>query len=179
MGENNAFSTGESHEALYRELFTPLFRYFLFRTKDEDTAADLTQSTFLKFLLQENRPKERLHATRLLYTIARTLLIDHYRTNARRPQESLDAENIDPASVEPNAEDAYRLAEDIAYVKELLRDLSESEEEIVTLRVIAEMEYGDIAEMTKNSEENTRQIYSRALRKLRHKVSETPHTLKQ
>lgn len=179
MGDNNAFTTGESHEALYRELFTPLFRYFVFRTKDIDTAEDLTQSTFLKFLLQKNRPSENLHATRLLYTIARTLLIDHYRRDARRPVDSLEASSIDPASDEHSVEVTYSITEDIAYAKELLQELTDTEEEIVTLRIIAEMEYADIAETTGNTEENTRQIYSRALKKLRHRASETPHSQKQ
>ena len=179
MGDNNAFTTGESHEALYRELFTPLFRYFVFRTKDNAEAEDLTQSTFLKFLLQENRPAEKLHATRLLYTIARTLLIDHYRRDARRPVESLEASSIDPASGEHSVEVAYSITEDIAYAKELLQELTDTEEEIVTLRIIAEMEYADIAETTGNTEENTRQIYSRALKKLRHRASETPYSPKQ
>jgi RNA polymerase sigma-70 factor (ECF subfamily) len=176
MGDNNAFTAGESHEALYRELFTPLFRYFVFRTKDKDVAEDLTQSTFLKFLLQDNRPEEKLHATRLLYTIARTLLIDHYRANARRPVDSLETSNIDPASSEQSAEAAYSISEDIAYAKELLRELTDTEEEIVILRIIAEMEYADIAQMTGNSEDNTRQIYSRALRKLRQRAEESPHS---
>ena len=168
MEDTNAFTTGESHEALYRELFTPLFRYFLFRTKDTEMAEDLTQSTFLKFLLQETRPAERLHATRLLYTIARTMLIDHYLANARKPVESLEAANIDPQSGEESAETLYAVSEDIEYAKELLKELTDAEEEIVTLRIIAEMEYADIASTTGTTEANARQIYSRALKKLRH-----------
>lgn len=172
MIENNAFSTPESHEALYTELFTPLFRYFVFRTKDKETAEDLTQATFLKFLLQDNRPAETVHATRLLYTIARTLLIDHYRSNARKPHESLEAQTLDPSSEEPTAETLYSFQEDIAYAKSLLADLSDIEEEIVSLRILAEMEYEDIAKTTDNSETNVRQIYSRALKKLRTRVDE-------
>ena len=167
MADTNAFTTDESREALYRELFTPLFRYFVFRTKDKETAEDLTQSTFLKFLLQENLPTERLHAIRLLYAIARTILIDHYRSNARKPRESLEAKNIDPMSDEQTAEAAYSDNEDAAYAKSLLADLSDTEEEIVSLRILTEMEYADIALTTNNSEVNVRQIYSRALKKLR------------
>lgn len=172
MADSNAFSTPESHEAIYRELFTPLFRYFVFRTKDKETAEDLTQATFLKFLLQENRPIETLHATRLLYTIARTLLIDHYRAYARKSYASLEAHTIDPPSEDASAEDVYSIHEDIAYAKSLLADLSDTEEEIVSLRILAEMEYRDIAETTGHSEVNVRQIYSRALKKLRAKVDE-------
>jgi len=173
MGEHNAFTTGESNEALYRELFTPLFRYFVFRTKNKETAEDLTQSTFLKFLLQENYPTEKLHATRLLYTIARTMLIDHYRAHARNPHVSLEAKNIEPPSEERTAEAAFSDNEDIAYAKSLLADLSDTEEEIVSLRILAEMEYADIALTTKTSEVNARQIYSRALKKLRIRADET------
>lgn len=173
MEDTNAFTTDESHEALYTELFTPLFRYFVFRTRDKDVAEDLTQSTFLKFLLQERRPEERLHATRLLYTIARTTLIDYYRAKARKPLESLEASNIDPASGEESAEIAYSMREDIAYAKELLSELSDTEEEIVTLRIIAEMEYADISRITGHTEANIRQIYSRAIKKLR-RNAQTP-----
>ncbi len=96
------------------------------------------------------------------------MLIDHYRANARKPVESLEAANIDPASDEQSIEELYGVNEDIAYAKELLRDLSDMEEEIVTLRIITEMEYTDIATTIGTTEVNARQIYSRALKKLRH-----------
>jgi|GEM_PF-895338 len=167
MEEDNAFSADSSHETLYRELFTPLFRYFVFRTKDKEVAEDLTQSTFLKFLLQEDRPHEKQHIKGLLYTIARTLLIDYYRASARRPHVSLEANLIDPADEEQSAEATYSTKEDIAYVKELLAELSDTEEEIISLRIMADMEYRTIAEITGYSEANVRQLYSRALKKLR------------
>ncbi len=164
---------GETDE-LYNELFTPLFRYVYLRTKSYDLASDLTQSAFLKFLLQENRPTTKEHSQRLLFTIARTLLIDHWRVSGKRAEESIEGTNFDTESDMPSPERNFEISENEILVKKILSELKETEEEVVILRLTSDMSYEDIAESLSISSSNARQIYRRALQKVK-KLLEEKH----
>lgn len=157
----------ESYDSLYREFFTPLFRYFFFRTKNNETSKDLTQSVFLKFLNQGYKEREREYNTRLLFTIARTSLIDFYRKSSRKMEESLDAKENEFPSEEPDPEIVFESKEKVLLVQEVLKTLSPAEEEIVILRMTTDMSYKEMAKVLKLKEDNIRQIYSRALKKMK------------
>lgn len=163
-----------NHEELYTEFFTPLFRYFLFRTKDSELSSDLTQSTFLKFLVQNNKPSTKDHSVKLLFTIARTTLIDYWRVDSKRKHESIEAEEIEPVSTLPTPERDYEIQEGEVLLRELLDYLSETEREIVTLRLTSDMSYDDISQISGISSANARQLYSRALRKVQTVLQEDP-----
>lgn len=160
-------SASESHDELYRELFTPLFRYFMFRTRDYNLATDLVQTVFLKFLQSDYRERQTEHNTRSLFTIARNTLIDHWRVNGRRVEISLEESGIESVSEIPTPLEEFRTSEDVLTVQEALSTLSDLEQDIVMLRIATELDYKDIAELVDESSENTRQIYSRALKKLK------------
>jgi RNA polymerase sigma-70 factor (ECF subfamily) len=160
-------SASESYEELYRELFTPLFRYFIFRTRDYNLATDLVQTVFLKFLQSDYREREHEHNTRSLFTIARNTLIDHFRVNAKKPHISLENSGIEVVSSSPTPFEEFRASEDTLAVREAIATLSDIEQDIILLRIATELDHHDIAELVNESVENTRQIYSRALKKLK------------
>ncbi len=160
-------SASESHDELYRELFTPLFRYFMFRTRDYNLATDLVQTVFLKFLQSDYRKRQMEHNTRSLFTIARNTLIDHWRVNGRRVEISLEESGVEAVSEIPTPLEEFRTSEDVLVVEEALATLSDTEQDIVMLRIATELDYKDIAELVGESPDNTRQIYSRALKKLK------------
>ena len=154
------------YDALYRELFTPLFRYLLFRTKNYDIANDLTQTTFLKFLKQKDKPENKEYAIRQIYTIAKNTLIDYWRVeNKKRYESDVEMENIKDESL--NQEERAIINEDIKFVKEMLADMDEQEQEIITMRLTLDMDYKNIAEKLGIQIENARKIYSRALQKIK------------
>jgi RNA polymerase sigma-70 factor (ECF subfamily) len=159
-------------DELYNELFTPLFKYVYFRVKDYDLATDLTQSSFLKFLTQEKKPVTKDHSLRLLFTISRNLLIDHWRTEGRHKTESIEGTNFEVPSNEPNPEKVFENNEDVKLIKKLMNLLSEIEVEIVTLRMTNDMDYKDIGELLNIQSVNARQIYSRALHKIQKSLEE-------
>jgi RNA polymerase sigma-70 factor (ECF subfamily) len=165
-------NNGYTDEELYRDLFTPLFKYAYFRTRDYDLASDLAQSAFLKFMLQDKKPGDKEHGLRLLFTITRTLLIDHFRAEARHRIESLGEAELEMASEAPGPEEIFERGEDVALAKKLLALLSPAEEEIVSLRISSELPYEDIAVLVGTSNENARQIYSRALAKIKRSLEE-------
>lgn len=65
-----------------------LFRYCLWKTSDREIALDITQDTFMRFWDELSKETKIDNTRALLYTIARRLVIDHYR---KKKSESLDA----------------------------------------------------------------------------------------
>lgn len=153
------------NETLYNEFFTPLFRYIFFRTKDHEIANDLTQTSFLKFLQNNPNLSSREHASRLLYTIARNTLIDYWRVENKKSY--IDIEEIEdlPSDI-LNQEDEIILQQDKEFINDILKDLSEIERDIVSMRLSGEEDYKTIASVLGISVSNARKIYSRIIRKL-------------
>lgn len=60
------------------ELYDKLYRYCYMKAKHRQTAEDITQETFLRFL-ESHSYKEIGKQTAYLYTIARNLCYDHFR----------------------------------------------------------------------------------------------------
>jgi RNA polymerase sigma-70 factor (ECF subfamily) len=161
----NTNAKGVDIETLYRECYTPVFRYLYFRTKDYDIATDLTQNSFLKYMRQVDKGRDADYARRLLFVIARTALIDHYRSSARRKRSSIDdvPEIVDETI---NQQDDAIRKEDAEYLNLVLKDLSEQESDIVSMRIAGVVDYKTIASTLDIPEQNARKIYSRAIQKV-------------
>lgn len=69
---------GEKEKSMdIEEHYDKIFRFCYYRVHNTDTAQDLTQETFLRFMSSDY--KERGQQIRYLYTIARNLCIDESR----------------------------------------------------------------------------------------------------
>lgn len=66
------------------ERYDKLYRYCYIKTRHPQTAEDITQETFLRFLRTHNVGEMERH-TAYLYTIARNLCVDFYRTRQELP----------------------------------------------------------------------------------------------
>lgn len=160
---NNPSDTTDRY---FEELYTPLFRYFYFRTRDRYAAEDLTQTTFVKFLQQNKKLDTKDYLTKLLFTIARTTLIDQYRVASKRKHQSIEHIDIDIVSPELDPEQLVSQSQDVAAVQEAIATLSQLEQDIVLLRMTTDMDYQVIAEIHAISPANARQIHARALKKI-------------
>lgn len=82
-----------------------LRRYLRYRLSDSHMASDLVQDTFLRVI---ERPETRVDDVRAyLYTIARNLLLNHKKQEARRRTDSVPHEWLgDIAADAPTPEDA-------------------------------------------------------------------------
>ena len=79
----------------------PLFRLLYRHVRNEETARDLLQETFVRLYFQIHRFKPRAKFVTWLYTIALNLARDHARSKHHRQSyftESLDATAADPAA---------------------------------------------------------------------------------
>ena len=69
----------EAYGLVYDRYVAQLYRFILFKVGDEEEAKELTSDSFLKTweYLIEGKPVKNI--TGLLYTIARSTIVDHYR----------------------------------------------------------------------------------------------------
>lgn len=111
----------------FEEQYDKIYRYCYFKVHQRETAEDITQETFLRFL--ESRDYVNTgRAMQYLYTIARNLCVDE----SRRPKE--DA--LDEEAPAPCAEDGILTQ---LSVKMALAQLDEGERELLLLRYVNEV----------------------------------------
>jgi RNA polymerase sigma factor (sigma-70 family) len=154
----------------YDEQVWHVFGFFAYRVATRGDAEDLTQQTFERALRAWPRfDPERAPLGVWLLSIARNLLVDHYRRNGAAPRtEPLDAvpdEQLGSELPQPDLGLDPALAEALA-------TLSPRDREIVALRFGADLTGPEIATSTGLSLANVQQILSRSLRKLRAELEE-------
>ncbi len=136
--------------------------FFAYRLGTRADAEELTQETFERaFRAWARFDPARASARTWLLTIARNLLIDHYRSRGIRPEVALPDELDVPAREEPMSlglEPALERA---------LAALGEREREIIALRFGGDLTGPEIAAMTGLTLANVQQLLSRSLRRMR------------
>lgn len=156
---------GQAFEIIYKQLFTPLYRYTFSKCNDVELANDICQQTFLNFYktLPSYEPEKSPLA--YLFTIAKRLLINHSekKTSISFDEnlfETIEGENIDIVS----DANIRKLAESI---NEYLPYLSNDEADVIRLYFYGEFSYKEISEIIEKEEVYIRKIKERALKKLR------------
>lgn len=147
---------------VYDEHVWRVYGFFAYRLGQRDVAEDLTQATFERALRAWSRfdPRRASESTWLL-TIARNLLIDHYRRDRSSLTEPIDEEL---APVVPGPADPVEASPELLTA---LASLSERDREVIALRFGGDMTGPEIARLLDLSLANVQQILSRSLRKLR------------
>ena len=111
------------------ELYDKLYRYCYMKTRHPQTAEDLTQEAFLHFLLARD-VSEIKKQTAYLYTIARNLCIDFYRTKQALPLEQAEQ----AAAGDREEGDTVRIA-----LEQALERLPEEDRDLIFLRYTNEV----------------------------------------
>jgi len=139
-------SAEKQFQTWYDEYADVLFRFCFSKTSNRESALDLTQETFTRLWdqLVEQRHIENPRA--LMYTIARNLIIDHYR---KKKTDSLDA--ITESGIEFGREASAE--DEVAYADALsaINALPEQYREVVYLRYVEELKPREIADITGES----------------------------
>jgi RNA polymerase sigma-70 factor (ECF subfamily) len=166
----------EHEEALRRvfgQHFDAVYAFFAYSV-GASIAEDLTASTFERVVRSWGRFDERRSSERTwILSIARNLLVDHYRRERHRQSISTDAHpDVLERFVVPG--DALERRLTIEELKAWLRPLTPREREIIALRYGADLPGAEIAQLLGLSESNVHQILSRALRRLREAAALTP-----
>src|ERR1700712_3064260 len=150
--------------SVYDDEVWSIYGFFAYRLSAVADAEDLTQRTFERALRSWGRVDPGGAPLRVwLLTIARNLLIDHYRADVWGRQQAIEEV--------PEGELGSELAHpDLGIEPELAEALAElvpRDREVLALRFGGDLNGPEIAAMTGLSLANVQQILSRSLRKLR------------
>ncbi len=159
-GDEDAF------EELYNEYFTRLYRYVLIRVGSDDEADDITQLVFLKFYKNlTNWRDQGYDPSAYLYTIARSVIADYFRSKARKGKkvESSDAVLEIIADPSQNLQAGVISNEEKANLYTALQQLPENYQEALLLRYMENLSSKEIAQIIGKSDVATRKLLSRAV----------------
>ena len=154
---------GQAFSELYEACFERVYRFIFFRVTDVQAAEDLTSQVFLK--AWENLGRYRPHGPFLawLYAIARNTVIDNYRT--RKQTVSLD-EAMPIAAQDAKLDDHMQFQFEIQSLQTAMQLLTQEQQEVITLRFIADYDTPQIARHMGKSEGAVRALQMRALQAL-------------
>lgn len=140
------------------EQYDKIYRYCYFRLHHQQTAEDITQETFLRFLESRNYC-DRGKKIRYLYTIARNLCMDAYRGKTTEP---LPEEEPDQTGERQEEEVLNRIV-----MRNALAQLEEEEQELLLLRYVQELSVSDICGILETSRFSVYRRTQKALKRLR------------
>lgn len=160
----------EAFAQLYDAYVERVFRYIYFRVSDEPTAEDFTSQVFLK--AWENLDRYKIGSSPYiawLYTIARNLVIDHYRTK----KETIPLDEILPfASDHQTPDEEVDVRFSLEAMRDSLQSLTDEQQEVLILKFIAELPNANIAKIMNKKEGAIRALQMRALQTLSKRMEE-------
>jgi len=164
-----AQSNPAAFAALYDRFLPPVYRYLYRRSGSRADAEDLTAQTFLSALEALPRYREQGHFAAWLFAIARSKLASHWR--AGRGQTRLDgAEDLEELSADPDLLGGVARGQQLARLNTLLRGLNEDEQELIRLRYVAGLPFGEIAALLRKNEDAVKKSLYRLLARLQNQM---------
>lgn len=154
----------EAFGQLYDVYVKQIYRFVYFKVSSREEAEDVTADVFLKTwnYLREN--KEVKSFSGLLYRVARTAIIDVYRSRAKEPQLMNDEMDVTDGGA------WYKKLEikiENEKLIQALKKLKQEYQEIIILRFVDELELDEIAEIMGKGSVAVRVTLHRALKKLK------------
>ena len=154
----------EAFALLYDAYVERVYRYVLFRVSEGEATEDLVSQVFLKAWQNLDRYKTGPSPfIAWLYTIARNLVIDHYRAKKDPlPLEKIRALPSDLQSPPEEVETRF----DLQAMRDGLQALSSDQQQVLILKYIAGLPNENIAKIMKKQEGTIRGLQMRALQTL-------------
>ena len=167
----------DAFEQLVLTYQSPIYNLCLRMTGDPEDAADLSQDSFLKAWRNLDSFQFESSFSTWLYRLASNTCLDHLRSIKRHPQVSLTVEDSDGETQTMDFPDAAPTPEEAAITKEdnerlaqAMQELDEQQRQILTLRVINDLSYAEIAEILNTKEGTVKSRLSRTRDALRKKL---------
>lgn len=149
---------------LYDAYVDRIYRYIYFRVSDDSTTEDLTSQVFLKAWEYLDRYQSGSSPyLAWLYTIARNLVIDYYRTK----KETVDLDDaIHLSSNEPSPDEEVQSRFELQAMRDALQFLTDEQQQVLILRFIAGLSTENVASIMDKREGAIRALQMRALQSL-------------
>ena len=157
----------KTYSEIYDKYVKKIYRFVLLKVNSAEIAEDLTSEVFMRGWesFKANRDKiENIQA--FLYQIARNLLADHYRHEARAQLVSVEYAPPLPDRKQ-DLEEAAFLQSDLERVKAALSDINDDYREVIVWYYLDELKVSEIAKILNKSEPTVRVLIHRALHALK------------
>jgi RNA polymerase sigma-70 factor, ECF subfamily len=150
--------------SLYDLFAERVYRHILYRTGNPVDSEDLTQQTFLKAWQAMSRYRvTEVPFVAWLLTIAHNTVVSYFR--AKRDYVPLDIDMPLPDNGVGPQEAAERKFHQ-ALVRHAIEKLPPEQQQVVVMRYLDDVDYGDIARALRKTENNVRVIAHRALKRM-------------
>lgn len=165
----------EAFGRLYDQYVTSIYRFVYLKVPTREIAEDVTSETFLRFWQAVLDAQDILNIRAYLYRIARNLVVDYYRKQDSTepiPAGVTFSDENTSSHIEGELSDRSRekrmieARADLQIVLERIGRLKEDYQDVLKLRLIDGLAFGDIAKIIGKSTGNVRVIYHRALKAL-------------
>lgn len=156
-----AYQTGfeEAFHILYKRHSSKVYGFLTAKLRDRSLADDAFQATFMKLHQSREKYDSALPFAPWLFTVCRSAMLDTLRVR----QKSTRLEDLNPVALENAAMESP--VETPALPD--LKMLPASQRQALELRYIHDLSFDEIAARLETSSENSRQLVSRAVKKLR------------
>ena len=163
-------------EKLYREYFTPVYRYTLSLVHDPDMAEEITQETFFRALKKINDYRGEASLKVWLCQIARNLSFDSLKRQSKITALTKHDDDSDdyelPAGSESDPEEQLLRKQTAMKIHRILHDLKEPYKEVFQLRTFGDLSFAEIGELFGKSESWARVTYYRSRMMIREELDE-------
>lgn len=150
---------------LFERYHIGIYNYFLHSNMDMSQSEDLTQNVFERMIKYRNSFRNDSKFKGWIFTIARNVKMDHYRTQKIKIDEIREPENIQ--LYERNMEEHIEALEDQSRLRNAIEQLEGPYREILYLTRFEEMKYKEVATLLKCTENTVKSKVHRAINKLR------------
>jgi RNA polymerase sigma-70 factor, ECF subfamily len=152
----------EEFRTFYKKQQDKLLSYLMRLTGDYHLSMDLMQESFTRYL---EKYANNTRNVSLLYTIARNSFLDYKRRTGRLVALEQEYEDL---SV--NQSDAFQIKQEYVRVLAAMKSLDDDEREILSLVLSGDLNYKEIASITKTTEANIKVKVHRARIKIKNKL---------
>ena len=163
-------------EKLYREYFTPVYRYTLSLVHDPDMAEEITQETFFRALKKINDYRGEASLKVWLCQIARNLSFDSLKRQSKTTALTKHGDESDdyelPAGSESDPEEQLLRKQTAMKIHRILHDLKEPYKEVFQLRTFGDLSFAEISELFGKSESWARVTYYRSRMMIKEELDE-------
>lgn len=153
-------------ETLYKRYKAKAYGYISKQVRNSEAASEVFQSVMLKL----HRSREQFQTDRVFaawfFAICRSTIVDHFRTESR--QLSTVALDENTHAIHNDALSSSEWLPD-----EFARELSSDQQKALRMRFESGFEFKEIARELATTQDNVRQMLSRAVKKIRSLMKET------
>jgi RNA polymerase sigma factor (sigma-70 family) len=152
---------------LYDKYVKKIYNYVFYKTSNQEISEDIVSNIFLQALKSISKFNlEKGFFSAWLYKISQNKINDYYR--ARKINYSL--EEAWGLKADNNTEKEYQSQAEKKLLYQAIKKLKREQQEIIILRVLQDLSYKEIAQITKKSEAASKMIFKRSIEKLKKEI---------